>query len=205
MENWITNSIEQFGYMGIFLLIALENVFPPIPSEVILTFGGMMTNFTDLSITGVILSATAGSILGAIILYKIGNLLDVERLEKLVDRWGHLLRVKKKDIHRADHWFDKYGYWTVLVCRIIPLIRSLISIPAGISRLNFWLFLLFTTIGTLVWNIILVSVGAKFGESWEEIVNFIDIYSNIIYVLIVVVMVVLVILFIKKRTISKGE
>lgn len=205
MENWITDIIEQFGYMGIFLMIALENVFPPIPSEVILTFGGMSTNFTNLSIPGVVLSATAGSLVGAAILYKIGNLLDVERLEKIVDRWGHILRVKKKDIHRADHWFDKYGYWTVLVCRIIPLIRSLISIPAGMSRLNFWLFLLFTTIGTLVWNIILVSVGAKFGESWEEIVYFMDIYSNIIYVLIGVGMIVALLLFIKKRNTYKGE
>jgi membrane protein DedA with SNARE-associated domain len=205
MENWITNSIEQFGYWGIFLLIALENVFPPIPSEVILTFGGMSTNFTELTIPGVILSATAGSLVGAMILYKIGNLLDVERLEKIVDRWGHILRVKKKDIHRADHWFDKYGYWTVLICRIIPLIRSLISIPAGMSGLNFWLFLLFTTIGTLVWNIILVNVGAKFGESWEEVVEFMDLYSNIIYAVIAVVIVVAVVIFIKKRMINKGE
>lgn len=205
MENWITNSIEQFGYWGIFLLIALENVFPPIPSEVILTFGGMSTNFTELTIPGVILSATAGSIVGAVILYKIGNLLDVDRLEKIVERWGHILQVKKKDIHRADHWFDKYGYWTVLICRIIPLIRSLISIPAGMSRLNFWLFLLFTTIGTLVWNVILVSVGAKFGESWEEVVQFMELYSNIIYVVIGVVLIAAVVYFVKTRMIKKGE
>src|SRR4051812_37884575 len=121
MENWITGIIEQFGYLGIFLMIALENVFPPIPSEVILTFGGMMRKFTDLTVTGVIISATAGSVLGAVILYKIGNLLDVERLEKIVDRWGHILRIKKEDIHKADYWFDKYGYWTVLICRVIPL------------------------------------------------------------------------------------
>ena len=203
MENWITGIIEQFGYLGIFLMIALENVFPPIPSEVILTFGGMMTKFTDLTVTGVIISATAGSVLGAVILYKIGNLLDVERLEKIVDRWGHILRVKKEDIHKADYWFDKYGYWTVLICRVIPLIRSLISIPAGMSRLNFWLFLLFTTIGTLVWNIILVSVGAAFGENWEKIVEFMDVYSNIAYALIAVVMIAVLLLFIKKRRNAK--
>ena len=203
MENWITGIIEQFGYLGIFLMIALENVFPPIPSEVILTFGGMMTKFTDLTVTGVIISATAGSVLGAVILYKIGNLLDVERLEKIVDRWGHILRVKKEDIHKADYWFDKYGYWTVLICRVIPLIRSLISIPAGMSRLNFWLFLLFTTIGTLVWNVILVSVGAAFGENWEKIVGFMDVYSNIAYAMIAVVMIVALLLFIKKRRKAK--
>ncbi|MGM7723921.1 DedA family protein [Metabacillus sp. Hm71] len=205
MENWITGIIEQFGYVGIFLMIALENVFPPIPSEVILTFGGMLTNFTDLTVPGVILSATFGSVVGAVILYKIGNLLDVERLEKIVDRWGKVLQVKRKDIYKADQWFDKYGYWTVLICRIIPLIRSLISIPAGMASLNFWLFLLFTTIGTLVWNVILVTVGAKFGESWEKIVEVMDVYSNVVYVLIAVAVIVFLALFIKKRKKNKGD
>ncbi|WP_299090879.1 DedA family protein [uncultured Metabacillus sp.] len=205
MENWITGIIEQFGYVGIFLMIALENVFPPIPSEVILTFGGMLTNFTDLTVPGVILSATFGSVVGAVILYKIGNLLDVERLEKIVDRWGKVLQVKRKDIYKADQWFDKYGYWTVLICRIIPLIRSLISIPAGMASLNFWLFLLFTTIGTLVWNVILVTVGSKFGESWEKIVEVMDVYSNVVYVLIAVAVIVFLALFIKKRKKNKGD
>jgi membrane protein DedA with SNARE-associated domain len=199
MENWITDIIEQFGYIGIFIMIALENVFPPIPSEVILTFGGMMTTFSDLTITGVIIAATAGSIVGAVILYKIGNLLDVERLEKIVDRWGSILRVKREDIYKADRWFDKYGYWTVLLCRMVPLIRSLISIPAGMSRMKFPIFLLYTTIGTLIWNIILVSVGAAFGESWEKIVHFMDIYSNVFYVLIALTFITFIIIFIKKR------
>ncbi|MCP3740507.1 DedA family protein [Rossellomorea sp. BNER] len=199
MENWITDIIEQFGYIGIFIMIALENVFPPIPSEVILTFGGMMTTFSDLTITGVIIAATSGSIVGAVILYKIGNLLDVERLEKIVDRWGSILRVKREDIYKADRWFDKYGYWTVLLCRMVPLIRSLISIPAGMSRMKFPIFLLYTTIGTLIWNIILVSVGAAFGESWEKIVHFMDIYSNVFYVLIALTFITFIIIFIRKR------
>ncbi|KAB7704090.1 DedA family protein [Bacillus aerolatus] len=203
MQNWITDIIEQFGYAGIFIMIALENVFPPIPSEVILTFGGMMTTFSNLTVTGVILSATAGSLVGAAILYKIGNLLDIERLEKIVDRWGYILRLKREDIYKANRWFDRYGYWTVLVCRIIPLIRSLISVPAGMSRMKFWVFLLFTTIGTLIWNIVLVSVGAAFGESWEDIVHFMDIYSNIIYVLIGFGLVAsLSIFIIKKRNLN---
>lgn len=199
MQNWITDIMEQFGYVGIFLLIALENVFPPIPSEVILTFGGFMTTYTGLSIAGVVAAATLGSILGAVILYGIGLLLDVERLEKIVDRWGHILRVKKEDIHRADAWFDKYGYWTVLFCRMVPLIRSLISIPAGMSNMKFGMFLLFTTIGTLVWNIVLVTVGAILGDSWEDILSFMDVYSNIAYALIAVAAVVFVTLYIRKR------
>ncbi|MGM1047100.1 membrane protein DedA, SNARE-associated domain [Paenibacillus uliginis N3/975] len=199
MQNWITHFMEQFGYFGIFLMIALENVFPPIPSEVILTFGGFMTTYTDLTIPGVILAATLGSVIGAVILYGIGLLLDVERLEKIIDRWGHILRVKKEDIRRADAWFDKYGYWTVLFCRMVPLIRSLISIPAGMSNMKFGMFLLFTTLGTLIWNIILVSIGAALGESWEDILAFMDVYSNIAYAVIAVAAIVFVVLFIRKR------
>ena len=91
MENWITDFMEQFDYIGIFLMMALENVFPPIPSEVILPFGGFLTTYSNLTVVGVILSATAGSIVGAIVLYGIGRLLDVERLGKIVDRWGHII------------------------------------------------------------------------------------------------------------------
>lgn len=199
MENWITSFMEQFGYFGIFLMIALENVFPPIPSEVILTFGGYMTTMTNLTVVGVIIAATLGSVIGAIILYGIGRLLDVERLEKIVDRWGHILRVTKEDIHKADAWFDKYGYWTVFFCRMIPLIRSLISIPAGMSNMKFWVFLLFTTLGTLIWNVILVSIGAAVGENWGEIVHYMDIYSNITYTVIAIVGIAVIVLFFSKR------
>lgn len=199
MQNWITDFMEQFGYLGIFLMIALENVFPPIPSEVILTFGGFMTTYTELTVPGVILAATIGSVVGAVILYGIGLLLDVERLEKIIDRWGHILRVKKADIHRADSWFDKYGYWTVFFCRMIPLIRSLISIPAGMSNMKFGMFLLFTTLGTLIWNVLLVVLGSILGESWEDIVAFMDVYSNIAYAIIAVAAVVFIVLFIRKR------
>ena len=174
----------QFGYFGVFLLIMIENVFPPIPSEVILTFGGFMTTYSEMTRTGVIIAATAGSVVGAMILYSIGLLLDVSRLEKIIDRWGHLLRLTRKDIHRADAWFDKYGPWTVLFCRLVPLIRSLISIPAGMSNMNFPLFLLLTTVGSLVWNAALVSIGAAVGDNWESIVQYMDVYSNIAYVLI---------------------
>ena len=125
MENWITEFMEQYGYLGVFLMIALENVFPPIPSEIILPFGGFMTTYTSMTVPGVVIASTAGSVVGAMILYGIGLLLDVERLEKIIDRFGHILRVTKEDVHKADAWFDKYGIWTVLFCRMVPLIRSL--------------------------------------------------------------------------------
>lgn len=197
MENWITNMMEQFGYWGILLLIALENVFPPIPSEVILTFGGFMTTYTNLTVVGVIAVATIGSIIGALILYGVGYLVNVDRLEQWVGKYGKYLRLKKEDIRRADAWFDRYGYWTVLFCRMIPLIRSLISIPAGMSKMKFGLFMLFTTIGTLIWNTILVSVGAAVGGNWEKIVEFMDVYSHIAYALIAIIGIAAVIWFLR--------
>lgn len=178
--------MDQFGYFGVFLLIMIENVFPPIPSEVILTFGGFMTTYSDMTRVGVIIAATAGSVIGAMILYSLGLFLDVARLEKIVDRWGSVLRLSRKDIHKADAWFDKYGPWTVLLCRLVPLIRSLISIPAGMSNMNFPLFILLTTIGSLIWNATLVTIGAAVGDNWQSIVHYMDIYSTIAYALLVI-------------------
>lgn len=199
MQNWITSFMEQFGYVGIALIIALENVFPPIPSEIVLPFGGFMTTNSSLTIIGVIIAATIGSVLGAVILYGVGRLLDVERLEKIIDRWGHILRIKKEDVHRADAWFDKYGYWTVLFCRMIPLVRSLISIPAGMSNMKFGLFLLFTTIGTVIWNSILVIIGAMLGDNWHRITEFMDIYSSVAYVIIAVVGVAGIVWYVRRN------
>lgn len=198
MGNRIMEFMEQFGYLGVFIMIALENVFPPIPSEVVLTFGGFMTTYTNLTVVGVIVAATAGSLLGAMILYGIGSLLHADRLEQIINLWGHILRVKKEDIHKAHAWFNKYGYWTVLFCRMIPLVRSLISIPAGMSKMRFSLFLLFTAIGTIIWNIALVTLGAVVGESWESVVYIMEIYSAFVYALIGLGLIVLLILFIRR-------
>ncbi|WP_226678430.1 DedA family protein [Mesobacillus jeotgali] len=200
MEKWLIGIMEEFGYTGVMFLIALENIFPPIPSEVILTFAGFMTASTDLTITGVILASTMGSLLGAVLLYGIGLQLGVKKLERIVDRWGYLLRVTKNDIYKADSWFNRYGAWTVLFCRVIPLLRSLISIPAGISGMRFRTFLLFTTIGTLIWNTILVYLGASVGASWEEIVEYIDVYSKFIYIFLLLISVILLfVLVLRKR------
>ena len=199
MENWITEFMSEFGYFGVLLLIMLENVFPPIPSEVILTFGGFMTTYSDMTRLGVIIAATVGSVVGAMILYSIGLFIDVKRLEKIVDRWGGFLRLTRNDIHRADAWFDKYGPWTVFFCRLVPLIRSLISIPAGMSNMNFPLFILLTTLGSLVWNTILVSLGVAVGDNWASIVTYMDIYSNIAYAILIMCGIAAVIWYIRFR------
>ncbi|WP_438314495.1 DedA family protein [Sporosarcina sp. FA9] len=184
MEEWIIGFMSQFGYFGVFLLIMLENLFPPIPSEVILTFGGFMTTQSELTRIGVIGAATVGSVIGAMILYSVGLLVDVSVLERFVDRFGSMLRLTRKDIHRAEVWFNKFGPWTVVFCRLVPLIRSLISIPAGMANMNFPLFVLLTTIGSLIWNTVLVSIGVTVGANWELIVHYMDIYSYIVYIIL---------------------
>ena len=199
MQSWVTYIMEKFGYLGIFLMMTLENLFPPIPSEIVLPFGGFMTTYTSLTVIGVMIAATLGSVIGAMILYSIGLLIDVERLERIVERYGHILRIEKADIHKADAWFDKFGYWTVFFCRMVPLIRSLISIPAGMSNMKFSVFLLLTTLGTLIWNAVLVSIGVLLGENWESILGFMDVYSIIVYSLLGVGLILVAYLYIKKR------
>lgn len=197
MESWITEFMEDYGYLGIFLMIALENVFPPIPSEFILSFGGFMTVNSNLTITGVIIASTLGSVVGAIILYYIGKLLDVERLEKIVERWGHILRTSKEDIHKANAWFHRFGIWTVFFCRMVPIVRSLISIPAGMARMNFLLFLVFTTVGSLIWNTVLVNLGAALGENWGKVLEYMSLYQNVVIVIIGILLVIGVIWYVR--------
>lgn len=181
METWITEFMGAYGYVGVLLLIMLENIFPPIPSEVILTFGGFMTTYTNMTVIGIIIAATIGSVVGAMILYSVGLVVDVSRLEKIVDRWGKYLRLTRNDLKKAEAWFNQYGPWTVFFCRLIPLARSLISIPAGMSGMNFPLFMILTTLGSLLWNAILILVGVAVADNWRTIVAYMAIYSNIVY------------------------
>ncbi|MXQ54197.1 DedA family protein [Shimazuella alba] len=199
MENWIINFMEEFGYWGIFLMIMLENVFPPIPSEIVLAFGGFMTTKTDITVLGVIIASTIGAVAGAIILYYIGKLLNVERLERIVDRWGHILRTKKEDVHKANSWFEKYGVWTVFFCRMVPILRSLISIPAGMSKMNFIMFLVFTTLGSIIWNAVLVNVGAALGANWEQVLDFMGVFQNIVIAILGIAAVCFIVWYIRTR------
>ncbi|MBC1544722.1 DedA family protein [Listeria cossartiae] len=190
METWITSIMADFGYIGIFLLIMVENLFPPIPSEIILTFGGFMTTVSSLNVVMVIIVATLGSVVGAILLYKVASYFGKERLTKIVLKHGRILRLKASDIERAESFFLKYGSWAVFLCRMIPLIRSLISIPAGMTKMKMSRFLVLTTAGSLLWNTVLIGLGALLGESWNEIVVFMDSFSTIIYSVIAILVVV---------------
>ena len=205
MEQIIINIMEQVGYLGVFLLIAIENIFPPIPSEVILVFGGFMTTYTSLNIPIMILAATLGSLLGAIVLYYIGKIFNKERLKRIVNgKIGKVLRLKASDIEKADKWFDTKGNKTVFFCRFIPIVRSLISIPAGMSEMPMQKFLLYTISGSLIWNTVLIIVGSIVGDKWETIVGYLDNFSNIILIILVIIFVVaLYYWFVNRYTYSK--
>ncbi len=206
METIIIDVMEKFGYLGIALLIAIENIFPPIPSEVILTFGGFMTTKSELTIIGVIIASTIGALIGALALYYIGKILNKERLIKIVNgKIGKILRLKAKDIEMADEWFDKKGNITVLFCRCIPIVRSLISIPAGMSEMPMPKFLTYTIIGTLVWNTVLTIIGSIVGENWEKVVNIIDKYSHITLIVLIVVFILFVVFYLRLRNKRKKE
>lgn len=200
MQALIITMMNKFGYLGILLLIAIENIFPPIPSEVILGFGGFMTTYTKLNIIGVIIFATLGSVIGAIVLYLIGRILNKERLSKIVNgKIGKILFLKEEDIEKAYGWFDKRGYATVFFCRFVPIVRSLISIPAGMSEMKLPKFLVLTTIGSLIWNTVLVVIGSLLGENWEKLVLVMDEYSTIALILIIILFVVIIFMFYKNK------
>ena len=206
MEEIVKTIMEQFGYFGVFSLIAIENIFPPIPSEVILLFGGFMTTETSLSVGGVIIMATLGSLLGAIVLYFIGKILNKERLKKIVSgKVGKILRLKASDIEKADHWFDTKGNKTVFFCRFIPIVRSLISIPAGMSEMAMPKFLIYTIAGSLIWNSVLTIIGAKVGENWESILGIFDNFSHIVLIILIVLFALIVGVFYYKRLHKKKK
>ena len=188
MEQLIISMMNEFGYFGIFLLIAIENIFPPIPSELILAFGGFMTAHSKLNIVG------------GIVLYYVGKILNKERLKKIVSgKIGKILRLKEEDIEKADKWFDNKGNKTVFFCRFIPIVRSLISIPAGMSEMRISKFLLYTFLGSLIWNTVLVFLGNLLGERWHDIVNIFNTYSKLAFIVLLIAFIIFIIIYYNKK------
>ena len=196
--------MNQYGYFGIFFLIFIENIFPPIPSEVVLLFGGFMTTYSKLGVPLMILFSTLGSVVGAIVLYYVGKILNKERLKKLVSgKVGKMLRLKASDIEKADRWFDTKGNKTVFFCRFIPVVRSLISIPAGMSEMAMTKFLLYTTVGSAIWNTVLLVIGNRVGKNWKDILGIMDQYSHVVLILLIILFVAFLVYFFYFRTQKK--
>lgn len=205
MRDAILLFLEEYGNIAVFLLILAENLFPPIPSEVILTVGGAMTAATGLTVPGVVAAATAGSVLGAVILYLAGSILSAEKMEQLVSGpVGRALRFDPEDIRAASGWFAKKGRAAVFLCRLVPIVRSLISIPAGMAAMPMGPFLLLTVSGSLIWNTILVLLGRAAGNSWEKVEQAYGLYSDL-FLMAAGTVILLVLLFRRGKTDKKFE
>lgn len=201
MNKFVINIMNKYGYFGILFLIAIENIFPPIPSEVILSLGGFMTTQKEctMNIFGVIMFSTLGSLVGAIILYYVGYILNKENLLKIINsKVGKILCLKSTDIEKSEKSFQKHGDLTVFYCRFIPIVRSLISIPAGMNKMNLSIFLIYTTVGSLIWNTVLVSLGNLVGENYMIVANIFSKYSKIILFSLIILIIVKIIKKFKK-------
>lgn len=185
MSGWARDIMDALGYAGLAFLVALENVFPPIPSEIILPLAGFNSSTGEMNVFLAIIAATIGSVVGAIILYYVGFYFGEERVRYIVNRWGKWLGFKDSDIDKADEWFDKYGGFAVLLCRVVPILRSLISIPAGLRKMPLLTFTLYTTAGSLVWNTLLIFAGYLLGDNWDHVEEYVGVLQ---YVVIAVVL-----------------
>lgn len=202
MEDYILNILSKFSYLGIFFLIFIENVFPPIPSELILVFGGFISKSLNLNFLLLVVFATLGSSTGAIILYYAGKKIPLEKMESFLEKkWVKRLGFKPGDIKKSLKYFEKYSTFAVFFGRCIPVVRSLISIPAGMQNMSLRKFLIYTTIGSGIWNTLLIYIGRVTQDKWKEGLLILERYSNRILGLIVLVFVIkfLVKRFLKKR------
>ena len=184
MGDWIVRLIEQSGYLGIGFLMFLETLFPPIPSEVIMPVAGVAVGKGKLDLAGVIAAGTAGAMLGNIIWYLAARALGHDRLEPFIKRYGKWITISWKDVERAHKWFDRNGIIFVLTGRILPTVRSLVSIPAGLLDMRFRNFVIASTVGTAIWTTFLTLVGVKLQEEFHSIERILGPLSSAILIVI---------------------
>lgn len=182
LTDWVTSVVEALGYVGVAALVALESVFPPIPSEVILPLAGFVAGRGDASVVGMVVAATVGSLVGAWLLYGLSAWIGPDRLHAFVRRYGRWFGVKSQDLARAEAWFDRNRTWAVLVGRCVPLIRSLVSVPAGFRRMPLVPFSVLTVLGSAAWNSALVVAGAVLGERWHRVGDVMGLVQGVVIV-----------------------
>ena len=193
--DWIVNLMEVLGAPGVGIAILLENLFPPIPSEVVLPLAGFTVAQGSLNFLSVFIWSVVGSVVGAYILYGVGAWLGLARLRAIAD-WMWL--VKASDVGAAMNFFNKYGKPSIFFGRLIPGVRSLISIPAGLDRMHLVTFGLWTTLGSGIWNAILIYLGFILGENWEKATGYADTYSNVIYAILALIVLGFLVFFIRR-------
>ncbi|MET0983054.1 MAG: DedA family protein [Telluria sp.] len=181
MFEMITGFLEKSGYLGVFALMALENIFPPIPSEMIMPFAGFVVARGDLNLAGVLLAGTAGSVAGALPWYYAAKVYGCERLKRLAERHARWLTISAADIDGALDAFRRHGRKTVLFGRLIPAVRTLISVPAGLANMSLGQFLLYSSIGSLAWSGLLVAAGFLLENKYTEVAKYVDPVSKTIF------------------------
>jgi membrane protein DedA with SNARE-associated domain len=187
MADWVISTIKSTGYLGIIFLMFLENVFPPIPSEVIMPLAGFLVAEGKQNLLGVIIAGTVGSVLGALPLYYAGFFLGEARLKQFADKHGRWLTVSREDLDRAKTWFNRHGGLAILLCRLVPGVRSLISIPAGIAKMNLASFLFYTAIGTGIWTALLAFAGYILGAKFEQVGEYLNPASYVVFGAILII------------------
>ena len=189
ISDWVLIIMEKFGYLGIVFAMFAENVFPPIPSELIMPAAGFAVARGDLNLIMVIFAGTLGSVLGALPLYYLGRIFNKERLIIFTENYGKYVFVKPEDILSSNEWFNKHGKKAVFFGRMVPGIRSLISIPAGMNQMPLLSFLILTALGSSIWTTLLTLAGYHFGKNYELIATILAPYSKIFLLLAVVVII----------------
>ena len=189
VEQWVA----QWGYLGIFAAMVLENVIPPIPSEVIMPLAGFYVGQGKLHFVAVVLAGLLGTVVGALPWYGVGRLVNEERLRRWVERHGRWLGVSVQELEHTRHWFQRHGAAVVFWGRLIPAIRTLISVPAGVEMMPFGPFLFWTTAGSLVWNLALTTAGWLLGSHWERVLAWVKPVEGLVNKLMALALLALVV------------
>ncbi|MGN9891103.1 DedA family protein [Micromonospora sp. L31] len=196
LTGWVASVIDSLGAVGVALLVALESIIPPIPSEVVLAMAGYLASAGRFHPVVIVLAATVGSLFGALVLYWLGAALGEERLKRWLD---HLPLVDSDDLEKADRWFERYGRWAVLIGRVVPVVRSLVSVPAGANRMPLGEFVLLTTLGSGVWNTVIVGLGYALGSRWEDVDRYSSWFNYAIFAVFAVMIASWVVKKVRKR------
>ena len=195
MTGWVEEVVRDGGYVVLAAVVLLENLFPPIPSELILPLAGSRVAAGEMDYLPAVVAATIGSVAGALILYALGRFGG----RPLLLRYGRVLRLTPQRLDRADDWLDRHGSWLVLVGRVIPGVRSVISVPAGLSEMPVARFVLLTTVGSAVWNAALIGAGWALGSCWDEATDLVGALSVWVYVAVVLAVAVVIALAVTRR------
>lgn len=196
---WAQTVVSTMGYPGLVLVMFLENVFPPIPSEVILPLAGSLTLEGRFTLFGVTVMGIAGSVAGALLFYELGHLLGEERVRSLIQRYGKWLLLSVEDFDKAVVWFDRYGEAVIFFGRMVPIVRSLVSIPAGISRMKRGKFSAYTAVGTGIWSFLLAFAGYLLGQSWPLVSEWVSRYEKLVLIAGGAVLVLFVVKRVQRR------